>query len=77
VLGDLRREAANAWESGWIYNPEDEERFSASLQLANADTLVVTGYLGVKFLGETFTWKRATTSLERCAPAGGRHAGTH
>jgi uncharacterized protein (DUF2147 family) len=77
VLGDLRREAANAWESGWIYNPEDEERFSASLQLANADTLVVTGYLGVKFLGETFTWKRATTSLERCAPGGGAHARTH
>jgi uncharacterized protein (DUF2147 family) len=77
VLGDLRREAANAWDSGWIYNPEDEERFSASLQLANADTLKVTGYLGVKFLGETFTWKRATTSLERCAPGGGTHAGTH
>jgi uncharacterized protein (DUF2147 family) len=67
VLGDLRRETANAWEAGWIYNPEDEERFSASLQLANADTLLVTGYLGVKFLGETFTWKRATTSLGSCA----------
>lgn len=75
VLGDLRREAANAWESGWIYNPEDEERFSASLQLANADTLMVTGYLGVKFLGETFTWRRATTSLERCAPGTATHAG--
>jgi uncharacterized protein (DUF2147 family) len=70
VLGDLRKEAANAWESGWIYNPEDEERFSASLQLANADTLVVTGYLGIKLLGETFTWRRATGSFERCPTAG-------
>lgn len=70
VLGDLRREAGNAWEAGWIYNPEDEERFSVSLQLANADTLLVTGYLGIKLLGETFTWKRATTSLDRCAPTG-------
>ena len=61
-----------AWESGWIYNPEDEERFSAALQLANADTLLVTGYLGIKLLGETFTWKRATTSLE---PLRGGHAG--
>jgi uncharacterized protein (DUF2147 family) len=69
VLGDLRKEAANTWDSGWIYNPEDEERFSASLQLANADTLKVTGYLGIKLLGETFTWKRATTALETCAPA--------
>jgi uncharacterized protein (DUF2147 family) len=69
VLGDLRKEAANTWDSGWIYNPEDEERFSASLQLANADTMKVTGYLGIKLLGETFTWKRATTTLEPCAPA--------
>ena len=73
VLGNLRREAANAWEAGWIFNPEDEERFSASLQLANADTLLVTGYLGVKFLGETFTWTRATSSLDRCTP--GTNAG--
>ncbi|MBO0763587.1 MAG: DUF2147 domain-containing protein [Hyphomicrobiaceae bacterium] len=76
VLGDLRQETGNAWESGWIYNPEDEERFSASLELASADTLMVTGYLGVKFLGETFTWKRAMMKLERCAPGAGTHAGT-
>jgi uncharacterized protein (DUF2147 family) len=67
VLGDLRKEGGNLWDSGWIYNPEDEERFSAYLKLANADTLMVTGYLGFKLLGETFTWKRATTSLEHCA----------
>jgi len=66
VLGDLRKEGRNLWDSGWIYNPEDEERFSAALELANADTLRVTGYLGFKLLGETFTWKRATTSLESC-----------
>ncbi len=72
VLGDLRREGRNLWDSGWIYNPEDEERFSAALELASVDTLKVTGYLGIKLLGETFTWRRATTSLESCvtgAPA--------
>jgi uncharacterized protein (DUF2147 family) len=67
ILGDLRQEARAVWDSGWIYNPEDEERFSAALELANADTLMVTGYLGIKLLGETFTWKRATTRLEYCA----------
>jgi uncharacterized protein (DUF2147 family) len=70
VLGDLRREGLKVWDSGWIYNPEDEERFSAALELANADTLRVTGYLGIKLLGETFTWKRATSSLERCPTTG-------
>jgi uncharacterized protein (DUF2147 family) len=68
ILGDLQRQPGNAWESGWIYNPEDEERFSAALKLTNANTLQVTGYLGIKLLGETFTWKRSTGPLERCAP---------
>jgi len=71
ILGDLQRQSNNAWEAGWIYNPEDEERFSAALRLANANTLLVTGYLGIKLLGETFTWKRATTSLERCTTGAG------
>jgi uncharacterized protein (DUF2147 family) len=66
ILGDLRRRGNGSWDSGWIYNPEDEARFSADLQLANADTLLVHGFLGLRFLGETFTWKRATTELERC-----------
>jgi uncharacterized protein (DUF2147 family) len=67
VLGDLAPRPDNAWEEGWIYNPEDEERFSAALKLANANTLIVTGYLGIKLLGETFTWKRSTAPLDRCA----------
>ena len=66
VLGDLQARSNNIWEAGWIYNPEDEERFSAELQLQDANTLIVTGYLGVKFLGETFTWIRAPANLGRC-----------
>lgn len=66
VLGELQQMAVNAWESGWIYNPEDEEKFSAALKLAAPDKLIVTGYLGIKLLGETFTWQRATSALEYC-----------
>ena len=66
VLGDLQRQGGNAWESGWIYNPEDEEKFSAALKLESVNTLSVTGYLGVKLLGETFTWKRSPRPLESC-----------
>ncbi len=69
VLGELRQMAADAWESGWIYNPEDEEKFSAALKLAGPDKLIVTGYLGIKLLGETFIWQRATAALELCAKA--------
>jgi uncharacterized protein (DUF2147 family) len=72
ILGALRRQETNAWSSGWIYNPEDEERFNAEIKLQNDNTLLVTGYLGIKLLGETFTWKRAPADLQRCtamAPA--------
>ena len=67
ILGDLHARSNNTWESGWIYNPEDEERFSAEIKLKNDNTLLVTGYLGIKLLGETYTWKRAKTHLARCS----------
>jgi uncharacterized protein (DUF2147 family) len=69
ILGDLHRRPGNAWSEGWIYNPEDEERFSAEIKLQGANTLLVTGYLGFKFLGETFTWTRANGNLVRCDTA--------
>jgi uncharacterized protein (DUF2147 family) len=71
ILGNLRRGETNTWSSGWIYNPEDEERFSAEIKLQSENTLLVTGYLGIKLLGETFTWKRAPADLQRCNTAGG------
>ena len=67
ILGDLQKRRNDTWDAGWIYNPEDEERFSAEIKLENESTLLVTGYLGIKLLGETFTWKRAPDTLERCA----------
>ena len=70
ILGNLRRGETNTWSSGWIYNPEDEERFSAEIKLQNDNTLLVTGYLGMKLLGETFTWKRAPAELQRCNSRG-------
>jgi uncharacterized protein (DUF2147 family) len=66
ILGDLHRRPNNVWEGGWIYNPEEEERFSAEIRLKNENTLLVTGYIGFKWLGETFTWRRAPNALERC-----------
>lgn len=66
VLGDLKPERANTWGQGWIYNPEEEERFSAEITLKNDNTLLVTGYLGIKLLGETFVWKRAQGNLAHC-----------
>jgi uncharacterized protein (DUF2147 family) len=69
VLGDLQRQPNNAWDAGWIYDPEEGERYSVEIKLRNAGTLQVTGYLGVKWLSETYLWKRAPAALERCGPS--------
>lgn len=67
VIGDLRGFPGGVWDEGWIYDPEKGESFSLELRLKSADTLQVTGYLGVKWLSETYLWKRAAPTAPRCA----------
>ena len=57
------------WGAGSIYNPEEGQNFDAELKLLSGNELSVLGYLGVKFLGERFTWTRAPADLARCGPA--------
>jgi uncharacterized protein (DUF2147 family) len=66
IIGNVARQPNGTWDNGWIYNPEDGGTFSVELQLRSADTLQVKGYAGLKFLSETFTWKRAPANLARC-----------
>ncbi|MBV1692845.1 MAG: DUF2147 domain-containing protein [Hyphomicrobiales bacterium] len=66
IIGDLAPGTAGAWDNGWIYNPEDGDRFDVEVRLRARDQLQVLGYMGLKFLGETFAWKRAPADLARC-----------
>lgn len=66
VIGDLKRQSNGAWDEGWIYDPKQGKQFDVELKLRAVDLLQVTGYLGLKFLSETFLWKRAPVDLKRC-----------
>src|SRR5262245_33486115 len=66
VIGDLKRQRGGIWDEGWIYDPKQGKQFDVELKLRSADALQVTGYLGVKFLSETFIWRRAPADLKRC-----------
>ena len=66
VIGDLRRQRNGSWDEGWIYDPKDGKSYDLELKLRGPDRLVVTGYMGVKFLSETFVWTRAPATIERC-----------
>ncbi len=72
ILIDLAKEKparlGHVWGGGLIYDPERGEKFDAEIKLASANELTVLGYLGLKFMGETFTWKRAPAELVRCGP---------
>ncbi len=68
VLGNLAK-VSGGFDGGWIYDPKVGKAYDAAIQLATRDRLVVTGYLGVKFLSKTFTWSRAPADLQRCPTA--------
>ena len=67
IIGDASPDkSGQGFESGWIYNPEDGVRYDVDVKPVNRERLMVTGYLGIRLLGESFTWVRAPATLERC-----------
>lgn len=69
IIGEVKRQSDGSWDGGWIYDPEEDEQYSVELKLKSADSLQVLGYLGVKLLGETYVWTRATQAQQRCKAA--------
>jgi uncharacterized protein (DUF2147 family) len=68
IIGGVKLQSDGSWDNGWIYDPEQGERFDVEIRLRSPDQLQVKGYKGLKFLSETYQWKRAATAPEpRCA----------
>ncbi|MGE3712069.1 MAG: DUF2147 domain-containing protein, partial [Hyphomicrobiaceae bacterium] len=67
VIGNLKPQSNGTWDGGWIYDPKEGKTYDVELRLRSANQLSVTGYLGLKFLSETFIWTRAPGDLQRCA----------
>lgn len=74
VIGDLKRQSNGAWDAGWIYDPKEGKSYDVELRLRSADRLQVTGYIGTKFLSETFIWTRAPAGLPRCSTTSASNA---
>jgi uncharacterized protein (DUF2147 family) len=69
ILWGLGLMSDGTFGGGQIYDPKTGKTYSSALKLAQADKLVVTGYLGVKMLGKSFTWTKAPDDLQRCEGA--------
>ena len=66
IIGGLKQQSDGSWDKGWIYDPEQGSAFDVELRLRNPETLQVKGYLGVKFLSETYVWRRAKELPPKC-----------
>jgi uncharacterized protein (DUF2147 family) len=66
IIGNVKPVAGGAWDGGWIYDPEDDAKYSVEITPMGADKLKVMGYQGSKFLSETMIWRRAPSDLKRC-----------
>ncbi|MFG1403745.1 DUF2147 domain-containing protein [Xanthobacter sediminis] len=79
VLGGARP-SGEGWEGGWIYDPNSGTKYALSIRQGENDTLAVTGFIGVKAMGQTLEWHRAPAALKRCdgaaTPSGKPAAGS-
>ena len=66
VIGDLQLQPDGTWDHGWVYDPKEGKSYDVEISLRSPDHLQVKGYMGVKFLSETFVWRRAPAELQRC-----------
>ena len=67
ILGDVQPAGRGVWDKGWIYDPEQDAKFSVELKPIGSDKLRVLGYLGTKLFSETMVWQRAPANLQRCS----------
>jgi len=52
------KDDGRSWEGGNIYDPENGRTYRARMELVDADTLDIRGYVGRPIFGRTTTWAR-------------------
>jgi len=67
VLGDLAPQGDGSWDEGWVYDPKVGQQYDAAIALTARNSLILTGYKGIKLLSKSFKWTRAPDSLPTCS----------
>jgi uncharacterized protein (DUF2147 family) len=65
VLSGLEQ-VGGGFDNGSVYDPKEGKSYSVALDLVDGDTLKVTGYKGMRFLGRSMIWTRAPADLPSC-----------
>jgi uncharacterized protein (DUF2147 family) len=61
LLKDFIYGGNEEWTEGTIYDPENGSTYSCVINMKDANTLDIRGFIGVKALGRTDVWKRLQT----------------
>lgn len=60
ILSGMKRKDEQTFEGGEIVDPDEGKVYRCRMKLSeDGKTLEVTGYIGISWLGQTETWKRA------------------
>lgn len=59
LIWDLKYVGDGEYEDGHVYNPRDGNTYGFEAEMLGPDTLEITGYLGVSWLGQSQLWTRA------------------
>jgi uncharacterized protein (DUF2147 family) len=66
VIGNVRPVSGGKWDGGWIFDPDENSKYSVEITPLGGDRLKVMGYMGSKMLSETMIWRRAGADIKRC-----------
>ena len=69
IISGLKPQADGSWGQGKVYNPDSGKTYDMEIRRLTADSVKVTGYMGIKLLGQSMDWKRAPKNLGSCSEA--------
>ncbi len=60
ILKDFVYKEKDEWSDGTIYDPENGTVYSCVINMKDNNVINIRGYIGVKALGRTDSWKKVT-----------------
>jgi uncharacterized protein (DUF2147 family) len=58
IMWDLEASEGNKWQGGKILDPKNGKEYKCKIELEDANTLKVRGFIGFSLLGRTQVWYR-------------------
>ena len=60
IIWNLEKDSDTEWEGGKILDPKSGKEYKCKIELTDANTLNVRGFIGFALLGRTQVWYRVT-----------------